>query len=95
MPKSGDTDQPNNRGRSPGSWDGSPLTRYVWQKDLPRRLTRANPSFRTLCEYGYALERGKVICSATPSHRDHLFNNNVAPGGAMAHPLSLSRDSRS
>mmetsp|Transcript_29095 Transcript_29095/g.66835 ORF Transcript_29095/g.66835 Transcript_29095/m.66835 type:complete len:135 (+) Transcript_29095:212-616(+) len=59
------------------TWDGSPLTRYAWQKDLPRRLTRANPSYRTLCEYGYVLERSKVVCSS-PSHRDNLFHNNVA-----------------
>lgn len=58
-------------------WDGSPLTRYAWQKDLPRRLTRINPSFRSLCEFGYVIERGKVVCS-TPNHRDHLFANNVA-----------------
>lgn len=58
------------------TWDGSPLTRYAWQKDLPRRLTRANAAFRTLCEHGYVLERSRVICS-TPSHRDNLYNNNV------------------
>ncbi|KAL1511188.1 hypothetical protein AB1Y20_006003 [Prymnesium parvum] len=52
------------------SWDGSPLKRYAWQKDLPRRFTRANPSFRTLCEHGYVLERGKVVCSS-PIHRDN------------------------
>lgn len=68
------TDQPNTEDIS---WDGSPLTRYAWQKDIPRRLTRANPSFRTLCEYGYVIERGKVVCS-TPSHRNNLFHNNVA-----------------
>ncbi|KAL1496678.1 hypothetical protein AB1Y20_014272 [Prymnesium parvum] len=74
MPK---TPTLTNRTTEDITWDGSPLTRYVWQKDIPRRLTRANPSFRTLCEYGYVLERGKVVCSS-PSHRDHLFCNNVA-----------------
>ncbi|KAL1524776.1 hypothetical protein AB1Y20_019658 [Prymnesium parvum] len=59
------------------SWDGSPLTRYAWQKELPRRLARISPSFRTLCEYGYTVERSKVIC-ANPTHRDHLYINNVA-----------------
>eukprot|EP00327_Prymnesium_parvum_P001208 CAMPEP_0182839244 /NCGR_PEP_ID=MMETSP0006_2-20121128/23760_1 /TAXON_ID=97485 /ORGANISM="Prymnesium parvum, Strain Texoma1" /LENGTH=457 /DNA_ID=CAMNT_0024968375 /DNA_START=627 /DNA_END=2001 /DNA_ORIENTATION=- len=68
------TDKPSTPEDS--SWDGSPLTRYAWQKELPRRLTRIDPSFRTLCEYGYTVERSKVIC-ANPTHRDHLYINNV------------------
>ncbi|KAL3892553.1 MAG: hypothetical protein SGPRY_015021, partial [Prymnesium sp.] len=68
---------------------GSATTKHEWYELIPRYLDQQDSSFRrTLYEYGYTLERGKVHTS-TEEHAYQLGISNLKRGTFLApNPLS-------